>query len=958
MNNLFSLGQRWINQARPELGLGTVIRIEGRIISLSFGVEHESHSFALETAPLERILFSRGDVIRVDSGDELAVDTVEEVDGVFIYFCNNSKGEERTIVETAISPDQTFNRPVERLIHGQIDDDRWFSLRLRTLENRHRLYHQALWGMLGGRTALLPHQLYVVHEVARRFAPRVLLADEVGLGKTIEAGLIAHYQIITERARRVLIVVPESLMHQWLVEMVRRFNLMFRVFDAERCDAMDGGLQNGNIGSDDNPFLEEQLVILTREFLLDHPLRHEQCVKAGWDLTIVDEAHHLEWSELEVSPAYRCIEQLAHVSAGLLLLTGTPAQLGVMGHFARLRLLDPARYQDPTELMHEQSTLQPVAELVESLVSSKPLTPDDLEKISHFGLSALETTAVPEESADWRRVTTDQLLDRHGVGRVMFRNTRASVKGFPGRKVHFWPLPSDQDWPPSSLIKSPEAVEYVNSVLNEDQDIIKTEGEDFWVLGDPRVTWLSEWLVGRPEEKALVICSSRLTAATLATGLKHRSGLSAAVFHEGMNLVERDRAAAWFAEQDDGCQVLVCSEIGSEGRNFQFAQHLVLFDLPANPDLLEQRIGRLDRIGREGDVLIHVPYVEDHPVSSLVQLYHQGLDAFESIGTVNQMVFDSLGNEVLHELFTNNETVGVLVEKARSTRLSLEQEMKLGRDRLLEFHSCRTELAAELVETARQEDSKAELQAWMSHAFDCYDVEMEAYRQGSVLITPGPRLSTPIPGLTDEGTVATFSRATALANEDLQFLSWEHPLVVAISDLVLNTERGNTAMTGLRGSRLKRSEIAVECIFVIEVGGVVNVEVLSRVPPIINHMVVHESGKVLNEFNDDVSSYQYINLKAKLRRQIVDIKRDALQKTIKAGIVNVEKVAKGLLTDSASIAVANLQVEVDRLIALKAVNPSVRQEEIDHLQHLVSTVSEAASQPRVRLDAVRVLVGV
>ena len=103
---------------------------------------------------------------------------------------------------------------------------------------------------------------------------------------------------------------------------------------------------------------------------------------------------------------------------------------------------------------------------------------------------------------------------------------------------------------------------------------------------------------------------------------------------------------------------------------------------------------------------------------------------------------------------------------------------------------------------------------------------------------------------------------------------------------------------------------------------------------------------------------QYINLKAKLRRQIVDIKRDALQKTIKAGIVNVEKVAKGLLTDSASIAVANLQVEVDRLIALKAVNPSVRQEEIDHLQHLVSTVSEAASQPRVRLDAVRVLVGV
>ncbi|MCO6763725.1 hypothetical protein KQH43_32020, partial [Streptomyces sp. EL5] len=79
--------------------------------------------------------------------------------------------------------------------------------------------------------------------------------------------------------------------------------------------------------------------------------------------------------------------------------------------------------------------------------------------------------------------------------------------------------------------------------------------------------------------------------------------------HEGMSILERDRAAAYFADEEFGAQVLICSEIGSEGRNFQFAHHLVLFDLPAHPDLLEQRIGRLDRIGQRHTIQLHVPYL-------------------------------------------------------------------------------------------------------------------------------------------------------------------------------------------------------------------------------------------------------------------------------------------------------------------------------------------------------------
>ena len=95
-----------------------------------------------------------------------------------------------------------------------------------------------------------------------------------------------------------------------------------------------------------------------------------------------------------------------------------------------------------------------------------------------------------------------------------------------------------------------------------------------------------------------------------------------------MTIVQRDRNAAWFSESD-GARLLICSEIGSEGRNFQFAHHLILFDLPIHPELLEQRIGRLDRIGQTEDIHIHVPYVVGSPQEVLVRWFHEGLNAFE-----------------------------------------------------------------------------------------------------------------------------------------------------------------------------------------------------------------------------------------------------------------------------------------------------------------------------------------
>ena len=118
------------------------------------------------------------------------------------------------------------------------------------------------------------------------------------------------------------------------------------------------------------------------------------------------------------------------------------------------------------------------------------------------------------------------------------------------------------------------------------------------------------------------------------------AGLNTALFHSGLSLMARDRQAAYFADPK-GAQILLCTEIGSEGRNFEFAHNLVLFDLPKKPDLLEQRIGRLDRIGQKSDISIHIPYVQNSWEETLYQIYDRGLNSFRKFSSVGTPVFVS-----------------------------------------------------------------------------------------------------------------------------------------------------------------------------------------------------------------------------------------------------------------------------------------------------------------------------
>lgn len=437
----FTLGQRWISDTESELGLGTVVAMDARTVTLLFPSTGENRLYARSDSPVTRVMFNPGDTITSHEGWQLHIDEVKEENGLLAYVGTRLDTEETnvTLREVLLDSKLVFSKPQDRLFAGQIDRMDRFALRYRARKFQSEQYRMPYSGLRGQRTNLIPHQLNIAHDVGRRHAPRVLLADEVGLGKTIEAGMILHQQLLSGAAERVLIIVPETLQHQWLVEMLRRFNLRFALFDDERYTEAQHDAYN--------PFETEQLVICSLDFARRNKQRLEHLCDAEWDLLVVDEAHHLVWSIDAPSREYMAIEQLAERVPGVLLLTATPEQLGMESHFARLRLLDPNRFHDFEQFVEEQKNYRPVADAVAMLLAGNKLSNNELNRLGDLiGEQDIEpllqaANSDRDDAQAARQELVSMLMDRHGTSRVLFRNTRNGVKGFPKRELHTVKLP-------------------------------------------------------------------------------------------------------------------------------------------------------------------------------------------------------------------------------------------------------------------------------------------------------------------------------------------------------------------------------------------------------------------------------------------------------------------------------------------------------------------------------------
>ena len=939
-------GQRWISDSEAELGLGTILTEEGRLLTVLYPATGETRQYATRNAPLTRVRFAPGDEITHFEGWKLTVQEVEDIDGLLVYHGLNAQHQPVTMPETQLSNFIQFRLASDRLFAGQIDPLSWFALRYHSLEHNSRLLQSSLWGLGGARAQPIAHQLHIAREVADRIAPRVLLADEVGLGKTIEAGLVIHRQLLSGRAGRVLILVPENLQHQWLVEMRRRFNLDVALFDAERFMESDAS----------NPFEDCQLALVALEWLKDDEKAQDALFAAGWDLLVVDEAHHLVWHPERVSPEYALVEQLAEVIPGVLLLTATPEQLGQDSHFARLRLLDPNRFHDLEAFRAESSQYRPVAEAVQELLDQDSLSAQARDAIGGFlgdeGRELLDAIDGGDNEARARLVR--ELLDRHGTGRLLFRNTRAAVQGFPERELHAYPLPS-----PDEYLELPlgEHAELYPEVSYQAQDEI--DDEQRWWRIDPRVEWLIDNLKMLKKFKVLVICAHAETALDLEDALRVRSGIPATVFHEGMSILERDRAAAYFADEEFGAQVLICSEIGSEGRNFQFAHHLVLFDLPAHPDLLEQRIGRLDRIGQKHRIQVHVPYLENSPQERLFQWYHQALNAFLATCPTGNALQHQFGPRLLPMLENADDGEWQqLVDEATAERIRLEGELHSGRDRLLELNSGGAGEGEALVEAILEQDDQFTLPIYMEELFNAFGIDSEDHSDNALILRPSEKmLDASFPLGDDEAVTVTYDRDQALAREDMQFLTWEHPMVQGGMDLVLSGSMGNTSVALIKNKALKPGTVLLELLFVSEAVAPRALQLGRWLPPQALRCLLDANGNdlagrvSLETLNDQLESVPRVSA-----NKFVQAQRDVLAKQFDVAEGKIvprheERVARAKQQFAAA-----MDEELARLTALKAVNPSVRDSELDSLRTQREEGLALLDKASLRLEAIRILV--
>ena len=635
---------------------------------------------------------------------------------------------------------------LERLALGDLDDVDDFITRMNILHLLAIREADGLGAFLGGRVRLFPHQLHVAERASATDPVRWLLADDVGLGKTIEASLILNRLVHAGKVNRCLVVAPETLTVQWLGELWRKYHQVFTLLDSERL-----GDVARDFGEDFNPFELHRRTVISLEMLMARPHLTEQAVRAGIDLLVVDEAQHLRRPPGHPGEAgWRAVSPIAAEGRHVLLLSATPLEDDAHGFFRLLQLLRPQEF------------------------------PEDLS----FETRLAEGTPLPACTSSTRRSDIGGLPPRVGLPIELLSPKSAKLRDAVEKAVRSLPAPN--------VVVQREKVDKVRRALASGAALSAALGADDGGLrpqlqamdaADARIEWLlahaPTWRTAR--EKTLIFVADRETLEMVRTALSNRAHLASGVFHEDLTSARRDTEVARFRELD-GPSLLVSTECGGEGRNFEFCKRLVLFDLPWKPSVVEQRIGRLDRIGRR----IPVDIVYFRPPGGI------GRDVVR--------LFEALG--VFREPLAGLETQLAHIEGALE-EIALDPNASLSDERftalIAETREARTRIREAAYQQLHRDPYRAEMGpsilARVPPELDELNQEIvvtasiglgftiahpRGHRVFSIELGNGS-LVDGLPGVPGgSGYVGTFDREEAVANEAIDFFSSGHPLVEGI----------------------------------------------------------------------------------------------------------------------------------------------------------------------------------
>ena len=585
------------------------------------------------------------------------------------------------------------------------------------------------------------------------------------------------------------------------------------------------------------------------------------------------------------------------------------------------------------------------------MLASEQLTAGDVETLAplfpaegdHLA-QRLAAIAAGDEGA--RDFLLADLIDRHGTGRVMIRNRRAAVGGFPRRIAHVQILPEGDDLALPGKLRA----EFAHDLGDLDDE----PEHDY--KHDPRTDWLLAKLDQMAPAKVLLLCRTRAKVQALEEALRLRSGLPVARFHEDMNLLQRDRNAAFFADPE-GARLLIASEIGAEGRNFQFAQHLVFWDLPFHPDMLEQRIGRLDRIGQQGDVHLHIAAVAGSPQEVLLRWMNDGLDAFSHVVADGRELLTRFGAELLQLVEQDTDARDAALEgfiaRTRKSHAELANLIARGRDRLLELGSARGSQDTTLLAALRQDDDEQAQDDYPLRLLEAFGIHGEPLAPRLWLLDPEYLTVEGFEELKSGPRSATFDRATALARDDLLYLRADHPLLLSAQEMLVSGETGNAAF--LVDDSLPPRSAILEAVFVLECIAPRHLNAERFLPPL--PLTVAIDTRL--QLRPDFAPNERASVRAGDRQYDISPMRKVLAALIPPMLeqarVHGEAACEALAAQAQASADAMLGTEIARLEALARINPSVRPAEINALREERDQLLALLPNARPRLDSLRLV---
>lgn len=892
---MFQSGQRWYSEGEPELGLGILLEHEGKRVRIEFPLCEEVRIYGLQSSPLKRFLLNKGDSLTTRDGKSLIIDAIQENNGVMFYLCG-----EHVIPEIDLSAKIDLNGPLDRILLKNYDTPEFFALRYQSyLEKRH--YHSfPLKGFLGPKIRLIPHQVYVVNEVLKMDKPRAMLCDEVGLGKTIEAALILNSLLQKELIENVLIIVPESLVNQWFVELYKKFNSSFQVIHNESSEVELAETQ--------------KLIISSNIFSKSEDLR-SQIKEKTWDMLIIDESHQIDFSRKDQSPIKEYLD-IRDKTFSTILLSATPEVLGVKNLFEQLHFLDPNKYDD----FENFSKIVEESQKISHLIKNTNLLNNFKNLENYFSKEEYKSFTDHEQ-------IVQALIDRYGTGRNYFRNSRSNLENysrlFNERILHPYPL-------------------NITGRISDKE------------VFNAKAATVLEIIRNHPNKKILILCHSKVIVLKLIKELMLIENFKIATFHSDQSLMERDRQAAYFADED-GADILVSTEVGSEGRNFEFSSHLILFDLPKLPDQLEQRIGRLDRIGQENNINIHIPYIKETFEDTMFRWYNDVFHSFTSSPKGANSFYESHHYEFksLLESKFDEKTISNFINRMEKEYKALKETLEKGRDLIIETHSYNDESAKSLIKDIHNYQEKNTPHGFLDSIFNSVGVSYEELNGHSYYVKPTDNMLIPsFPGLTSEGLSITFDRDYSLKFDNIALVSWEHPLVHGAFEILLNSQLGNVAV--VKQSEIK-DNLYFELIITLQCSDGIKHLSSTYLPFTPIRVLLSTKSedctkKLPKKFLDSIQK----NLEHNDAQVLSQIPKEFLVNIFKTANLIAEKKAKKYKDDATQKCLLNFQHEASRIqgLNLTQADKNLLEESLKQRKsHIISSISEA----KLAIDSVRII---